>query len=96
MNFNKIYEACASQAHKDFGHLKEATKRKSFVWANDYSELYDDDKMAEIENDLTNRFGDFTFIIGREGDGKIVLYADKPMDDETWLKAKSVFKAAYS
>lgn len=72
----------------------EAATRKSFVWA-DYSELYDTDKMADIENALTDRFGDFNFIVDREGDGKIVLYADKSIDDESWLKAKSVFKAAY-
>ena len=76
------------------GKLYEGGPRKSFIWA-DYSTLYDDEKMEKVENDLTNIIGDFTFIIDREGDGKIVLYADKPIDDESWLKAKNIFKTAY-
>ena len=74
--------------------LKEGGPRRSFVWA-DYSELYDIDKMAKIENDLTNQIGDFNFIVDREGDGKIALCAGNPIDDESWLKAKTIFKTAY-
>ena len=74
--------------------LKEGGPRRSFVWA-DYSELYDIDKMAKIENDLTNQIGDFNFMVDREGDGKIALYAGNPIDDESWLKAKTIFKTAY-